>query len=679
MPESLGTFIGQFSSSGGKVQPRAANVRAVEPADDLPGAERGSLYMLVEVSGGGHAALYRQMLSAAQSAFYEASGTVSAALMRAVRSAHTALVRANEALPEANWRAGISLAALQGQELTIAQSGPALALVSHPKTVEQFPSETTSWGQPLGGPERPKIDLFRTTVEAGSMLLLAQSTWLDSVNPRALAAAAAAESLTLATDYLGQLAGTSELSALLVGIEGATGQAAAPAATNGTAKTAVVAGATARAVSSSAPAAPAPARVPAESPAYEEAVFDDEFEEEPRGRSPWPLLLALVIIPAIIGALVLGMWWMYRQRVEKQFTQTLDGATLALNEVEAAPDEATAGQRLTAANDFLLKARLLRPNDPRLKEQETRYQEHANRIYHVIPLYGMVPLWEFKEEERDLARVLVNGDSVYVLDKGKNAVYRFILSQLGDTVEPADPADVISKTQQVDTMIVSDLVDLTWMDATNGQRSKLLVLDTANNLIGYDVTYKAGTVPVAGRTQWGTPQLITGYNAKLYVADTKAGQVWRHQPTANGYETAAEPYFANGATVDLSGIQGISIDGNVWLLFADGRLLKYLAGEQQSFELKGLPNPISTPVAVTAALDSDRLYVADAGNGRIVEFNKNGEFQRQFSPREGEALRDMRSLFLDEAANAFYILTSDKLYKAAVPAPGASEESAPAQ
>ena len=89
---------GQFSSSGGRTQLRAANVRAVEPAPNLPGAERGNLYMLVEVSGsgGGHAALYRQILNAAQTAFYEASGNQSAALIRAVRSAHFVLVRANE-------------------------------------------------------------------------------------------------------------------------------------------------------------------------------------------------------------------------------------------------------------------------------------------------------------------------------------------------------------------------------------------------------------------------------------------------------------------------------------------------------------------------------------------------------------------------------------------------------
>jgi hypothetical protein len=37
MPQTLRTTTGQFSSSGGRTQLRAANVRAVEPAPNLPG------------------------------------------------------------------------------------------------------------------------------------------------------------------------------------------------------------------------------------------------------------------------------------------------------------------------------------------------------------------------------------------------------------------------------------------------------------------------------------------------------------------------------------------------------------------------------------------------------------------------------------------------------------------
>ena len=216
MPETLRTTIAQFSSAGGRWQSRAANVRAVEPAPDLPSAERGSLYILLEVSGGGHAALYRQMLNAAQTAFYEKGEDVESALRQAVRSAHQVLRQANEGLPEAQWRGGASLVVRYADRVTIAQSGPALILISHPKTVDQFPAELGDWGPPLGGEERPEIHVYDVTLESGSMILLAQSDWPHHVAAQSLAIAAAAPNVTLAGQYLGQLAGSAELSALLV-------------------------------------------------------------------------------------------------------------------------------------------------------------------------------------------------------------------------------------------------------------------------------------------------------------------------------------------------------------------------------------------------------------------------------------------------------------------------------
>jgi hypothetical protein len=81
-------------------------------------------------------------------------------------------------------------------------------------------------------------------------------------------------------------------------------------------------------------------------------------------------------------------------------------------------------------------------------------------------------------------------------------------------------------------------------------------------------------------------------------------------------------------------------------------------------------------VDVAAPLEGDRLYLADAGTGRIIEYTKDGTLVRQFRPREGDILKDARSIYLDEAAGALYILTGNRLYKANLPEAG--QASAPA-
>jgi hypothetical protein len=356
-----------------------------------------------------------------------------------------------------------------------------------------------------------------------------------------------------------------------------------------------------------------------------------------------------------------------------KFDETLSGAEAALSQVQDL-DEDTARLRLSSARDYLDQARAMRPDDSSLAKLQAQYDQQFNRINRVTPLYGIVPLWDFKEVGHQPSRAVVNGDSVYVLDTGRNEVARLVLSQLKDSVLPAEQSPVLAKGQQVGDVVLSDMTDMAWVDASGNQRSRLTLLDSAGTLAGYDVTYGAKTVPIAGRDQWGAPKLIMGYGGNFYVVDSKNNQIWRYRPSDKGYENPPEPYFAQGSRVDLTGVQSIAIDGNVWLLFADGRLVKFFAGEQKPFEIKGLPEPLSAPVAIVASLEDDYLYIADAGNGRIVEIAKDGTFKRQFRPSEGDALRDMKNLYLDETSGAFYILTTDGLYKANLPRP----ESAPA-
>lgn len=735
MPESFRTTIAQFSTAGGRWQSRAANVRAVEPAPELPAAKRGNLYILVEVhgTGGGHPALYRQMLNAAQTAFYEMGETVEAALRQAVRSAHMVLRRANEGLPEAGWIGGISLVVHYANQLIIGQAGPSLVMVSHPKTVDQFPAEPGKWGPPLGTEARPEIQIYDTTIEEGSVVLIAQSDWSEHVSPEALAVAAATSDLALATGYLGQLASTADLSALLIGFtrdipelrpdeekplfppkpQSAAPEEAPTVKAEPAERKSLLTGmgrlfAREQPGSRPAPSPVEPAetgidrpaepaaaasptelsaeeltstrqpRAPSGKAAWPEPTPISEPEPEPTPqpratRNPWWLLLALVIIPLLIAAIVLAMLFGRNSAVEAQFIEKLDGAVNVLTQVEGISDEAAALQRLGQVRDFLDQARGLRPDDERLAPVEARYEELLARLQHVTFLYGSVPLWNFERENRSWRRVLVSGDALFVHDGNRSEVYRFTRSTLGDTVMPVE-TPVIRKGDQIDGLIVGDLVDIAWVEASGAnRRSKLLAVDRSGGLIGYDVTWGPARLSLAGREKWIRPELVAGYGGNLYIADVGAGQVWRHRPAETGYGEA-EPYFGN-TTVNLAGLQAMAIDGNIWLLFTDGRLLKFFGGEQRSFIWRGLPQPLNGPADIAVPLQGDRLYVADAGNGRIIEATKDGEFLRQFRMRQGDILRNLRSLFLDEAGAMFYILTDDQLYRVDIPVASATQRS----
>lgn len=712
MPEAYSTVVGQFSSSGGQIQLRAGNVRAVEPAADVRGAERGNLYMLLEVtgSGGGHAALFRQVLNAAQTAYYEMGDSLETALRQAVRSAHHALVKANEALPEANWRAGLTLAAVLDNTLAIIQAGPSLAMLSHPKTVEQFPIMPGPAGPALGGPERPDPQLVLTTIEPGDILLLASSEWLTRTSAEALAVTTALPGVPQAIEYLGRLADKAELSALVVGFYTAQAQPAAPPAPASPEPRAAMADRVAppqaaadttppteqgqpgslrsilerpkapsgtpptpppAAPSAAQPAAPSPGRPSASQPQRAAAPT-------PRSdRNPMWLLLALIVVPILVAALVLTMLWLRTRAAERQFEETLAGATTAITEAATLPDEATARLRLNSALAFLDKAKAMRPDDARVVRLQARYDDVLAQVDRVTPLYGVTMLWQFRESGRDPRRIAIGGDSIFVLDRGRQELNRFVLGPRSESALPADPAVILRKGQQVGDAVVSDLLDVAWVDAVASQRSRLLAMDTTGGLVGFDVTWGAERVVLSGRETWGLAQYVATYIGNLYVVDVKANQIWRYRPTAKGYENPPEKYFAANTKVDLAGVQDIAIDRNIWLLFADGRLLKFYMGGQEPFELRGLPDPLGNPTAIAAPIDQDQLYVADAARGRILEFNKEGVFLRQFRPSPSDMLRGIRHMVLDSTGSRFYILTADRLYKADLPKPPAAPTPTP--
>ena len=73
-------------------------------------------------------------------------------------------------------------------------------------------------------------------------------------------------------------------------------------------------------------------------------------------------------------------------------------------------------------------------------------------------------------------------------------------------------------------------------------------------------------------------------------------------------------------------------------------------------------------------MEEGHVYVADAGNRRVVQFSKEGEFLRQFRAAEGSTEMDqLRGLFVDEERGRMFLMNGNSLLVSPMPAPsGAS-------
>ncbi|MCB0099153.1 MAG: hypothetical protein KDE46_25650, partial [Caldilineaceae bacterium] len=65
--------------------------------------------------------------------------------------------------------------------------------------------------------------------------------------------------------------------------------------------------------------------------------------------------------------------------------------------------------------------------------------------------------------------------------------------------------------------------------------------------------------------------------------------------------------------------------------------------------------------------ENSAVYIADAGQERILVFDKEGSYKRQLQAAEGNPLRDLSGIFVDDATQTIYILTQSALYQHPLP------------
>jgi hypothetical protein len=124
----------------------------------------------------------------------------------------------------------------------------------------------------------------------------------------------------------------------------------------------------------------------------------------------------------------------------------------------------------------------------------------------------------------------------------------------------------------------------------------------------------------------------------LYVVDPSARQVLFYEPAADGTGFPTDGQGRLSTDTDLSDVVQMAIDGDIYLLTADG-LARYESGRRDgSFELETVPDDADlreghewAMMAMTGGQKAGRIYLWDQKHRRIVEFLKStGEYVQQF-------------------------------------------------
>jgi len=680
---------GILSVSGGQVRDRVPNVSVYRPSARLGRRPmRDPIYIFVNVEGGMRPNLAQELVETVQEEYAQHhSRSVTSALIGAIKAANDYLYQANlETVLTDRALASITCAVIRGLTLYVGWAGQAPVYVLHGGDLQRVPADPEPGDDVnrLGLDDSVEVRLLHCDLGPGDVILVCSSSVEQTITSGQLQETLNQGSVVAIRARLIDLAGGGDLTAAMIRIK-------EPPATVSPRPEHRRPGMVDRLKGLRSPRArPAsPPRWPAVPPTADRPAPRtgppprvEPTPALPRSRVRVPdrrplaaparwktgLLVLISVIVVILAVLLLGWFvlsqWQENQARESYFASLLVRAEQLHTQAQDEPDRDARVQILRQARALVDEALTMKPDHQEAAALGLAIDQDLDKASLVTRFYGPILLTDFTADGSRATQLWVEDKRVYVLDTGRGILYRYFLNQNRDGLLPQDDPVLLRVGQTLGDRVVESLQFIFWMPAGNDRQEGILVLDLNAHLFGeagpdHQVAYDVGD-----SQQWGRVVAGAGYAGNLYLLDVGQGQIHKYLPTADGYPGPATGYLP--APVDLSTGVDMAIDGHVYVLTASGDVLKFLRGEKQPFPMTGLDVPLKDPRAIYCTETTESVYVVDAGEQRIVQFSKNGTFQRQFryggreEPDLFAGLRDV-SVVEGEQLARVYVLANNKL------------------
>ena len=401
---------------------------------------------------------------------------------------------------------------------------------------------------------------------------------------------------------------------------------------------------------------------------------------------PWLLLLLLV---SFVSLLILYGMTLSRENALRETENVLTDAEQAVAAIRDAPDEATAQERLIAAEEALAALRssdlitattanrqrydeLVREYTRALAavQKQTYFEDLTEVTRHPLP-GGLFDAVIVPPPPRTVTDTLSFG-SIYMLDTNAGVLYR--APRTGGVAQPfLRPEDVIGPISVGRVRAAAWRIDNIVAVAQSGDSGPFTFYFRSGNEWRYSI--------LAGSEEWGRVGerfRAVSYEGNLYVLGALRNNVLRY--LSGEYGSFSLPWIQNDGGRSIESAIDLAVDGKINLLMPDGRVLIFAtnsAGER-SFE-REIAVPQIRPPLVTAARffvtgppDSGSIFLVDTFNGRIIQIDKQtGEFIQQISapPDSPITLNQLFGVFVDESGSrpVLYMVNGGQIVRGSLP------------
>ncbi|MFO7323526.1 MAG: hypothetical protein DIU68_017490 [Chloroflexota bacterium] len=692
MPLEYEALVGHLYIVGGRTISAAPPGTLVEvaPKKAARGRELDTFFVMVLPAGEtiAPAAFYEQMCQVSAERYFSSSGSVTSALRAILNSLNDDLYQHNATDPK-RYEASILCAVLRGPDLYLARVGSGIAVLHQEDALQPFPTDFDNkdalYGPPLGIDPVADIRMAHYEVSEGTRLVLSDPH-LSDVEMDRLGEALDAE------DVAGALVNLKDLilnHAIMMVVEFVSPEAPVALPVHEGESTEAMDALEDIGEGGKRKRTPGPLDAPVRSLLGKGAlalagitrVFSLVFErllpppKEPRrSRLSTPLAAgAAVLVPVIVVALVLVLW--LTGIGESEFEQCLNEASTAAGVARQVSPADVAGT-LAAWNAVLTvtaRCEELREGDLQVAALEREGRDLIDRLLQ-ISRRRMTRVASFPSA--GLARIVLQGEDLYVLDDRNDLVYRVKVAEDGLSLAPGSqqPIQSMRRTARVAEFTVGDILDIAWAQDGRGlsQPNVLVALDANGVLIEcpprFLDTLSCGAQQLLNRDTWVSPIAITFWQGRLYILDPGANQIWRYEPGPTAFTNAPTEYFVGSGRPDIRMATDFGIDdsGQVYILMSNGAIKKYNSGQEVPFGYAGFPDGQQIATAQGMFLNrnpiAQGLLITDENARTVYETTLGGTFIAAYRPHDEEIFASLADAVVDQNRRIIYAVSGNSIF-----------------
>lgn len=142
----------------------------------------------------------------------------------------------------------------------------------------------------------------------------------------------------------------------------------------------------------------------------------------------------------------------------------------------------------------------------------------------------------------------------------------------------------------------------------------------------------------------------------LYFFDAAGKQIWKYLATEEGFG-GKKAWLSQDLNFGFDQVVDMGIDGSIWLLLQNGKIVKLTSGRLDKFEQQ-LPTGIGKAKLLAVSLASDKIAFWDEEKKIVWVFDKEGKFVSRLLVN----LEKAEGLAISPEGRVIYLLSGGKIY-----------------